>query len=239
MRKGAPSLEKVVPFNPLEKRNLGASVAEAMLLSPVHPLGEVAKFAGAGIYAIYYVGDFAAYEPIAARSRNGKFDAPIYVGKAVPEGSRQGKNITSQDDTAALRNRLSEHAASIRAVERGAPEGGTPSLKLGDFFCRYLIVDDVWIPLGESLLVAKFNPLWNQFLDGFGNHTPGSGREKGVRPRWDTLHPGRLWAARLPPRVESPEEILRDVANHLRSVSFPGTAHVLPPEGEVQKPLSL
>ncbi|PLC07560.1 restriction endonuclease [Variovorax sp. RO1] len=203
-----------------------------MLLSPVHPLGEVAKFAGAGIYAIYYVGDFPAYEPIAIRNRDGKFDAPLYVGKAVPEGSRQGKNITSQDETTALRSRLSEHAASIRAVQREATDGVAPSLKLEDFFCRYLIVDDVWIPLGESLLVAKFNPLWNQFLDGFGNHTPGSGREKGVRPRWDTLHPGRLWAKRLPPRQESSDEILRDVANHLRSVSFPGTAHVLQPANQ-------
>lgn len=220
----------VRPFNPLEKKNLGASVAEAMLATPVHPLGEVAKFAGAGIYAIYYMGDFPAYEPIAMRNRGGLFSAPIYVGKAVPEGSRQGLLVREQDDTVTLQKRLREHAGSIRAVQKHPLAPGEIGLKIEDFACRYLIVDDIWIPLGESLLVAKFSPLWNQYLDGFGNHTPGSGREKGVRPRWDTLHPGRAWAAGLPARAEGREDILRDVANHLRSISFPGTAHILEPD---------
>ena len=45
------------PFNPLDKRHLGESVASAMLKSPIHPLPPE-KFKGAGIYAIYYTGDF-------------------------------------------------------------------------------------------------------------------------------------------------------------------------------------
>ena len=47
------------PFNPLDKRHLGESVASAMLKSPIHPLPPE-KFKGAGIYAIYYTGDFEA-----------------------------------------------------------------------------------------------------------------------------------------------------------------------------------
>ncbi len=39
---------------------------------------------GAGIYAIYYVGDFPSYAPVAERNHDGRFEAPIYVGKAIP-----------------------------------------------------------------------------------------------------------------------------------------------------------
>lgn len=44
------------PYNPLDKKNLGASVAEALLERTVHPLGKLEVFVGAGIYAIYYTG---------------------------------------------------------------------------------------------------------------------------------------------------------------------------------------
>jgi hypothetical protein len=41
--------------------------------------------------------------------------------------------------------------------------------------------------------------VWNRVLDGFGNHTPGAGRFKQQRSRWDTLHPGRSWAEKCAP----------------------------------------
>ena len=34
---------KVIPFNPLDKQNLGASVAEALLSKDAHPLEELRK----------------------------------------------------------------------------------------------------------------------------------------------------------------------------------------------------
>ena len=71
----------------------------------------------------------------------------------------------------------------------------TTNLDLADFSCRFLEVDDIWIPLGESLLIQFYRPLWNSVVDGFGNHDPGGGRYKGASPSWDTLHPGRHWAA--------------------------------------------
>lgn len=219
-------MTKVVPFNPLEKRNLGASVAEAMLAGPCLPLSVLTKFNGAGIYAIYYSGGFPAYAPVSSRNQNGKFNAPIYVGKAVPEGARQGLLVSTHDDSVALQTRLNDHRKSIQAVEAYALATGLPNLKLADFHCRYLIVEDIWIPLGESLLIAKFTPLWNQFLDGFGNHQPGKGRHEGARPRWDMVHPGRNWAEKHPARPESVSEILRDVANHLASIAYPNSAHM-------------
>src|SRR6266699_6936132 len=75
-----------------------------------------------------------------------------------------------------LWQRLSEHRDSVRAVD---------NLKIEDFECRYLIVDEIWIPLGETLLISSFRPVWNLALDGFGNHDPGRGRYQGTRPLWD------------------------------------------------------
>jgi hypothetical protein len=67
------------------------------------------------------------------------------------------------------------------------------------FYCRFLVVDDIWIPLGESLLIEKTKPLWNVIVDGFGNHDPGKGRYNQQMSAWDTLHPGRDWAKKLQP----------------------------------------
>lgn len=206
------------PFNPLDRKNLGASVAQALLQQEPHPLGQIKPFSGAGIYAIYYTGNFKPYEPLAKRCRNGKFEAPIYVGKAVPAGARKGGTGLSASAGKVLYNRLSEHAESVRAID---------SVDIKDFFCRFLVVDDIWIPLGESLLIAKFSPIWNNVVDGFGNHDPGKGRYEGMRPRWDVLHPGRAWAAKCRPRPETPQQIIADVTTYLRSTTVPTSSAIL------------
>lgn len=198
--------DKIVPFNPLDKQHLGESVGQAMLRQPATPLGELEKFNGAGIYAIYYLGDFPAYQAIASRNTEGDFVAPIYVGKAVPSGARKG-NISAAITTA-LYKRLNEHKKSIEAVD---------NLRIEDFYCRALVVDDIWIPLGESLLISKFAPIWNNLIDGFGNHDPGKGRFAGLRPRWDVLHPGRSWAEKCKPRHETMDQIMHEAEDHLRN----------------------
>ena len=82
--------DNVIPFNPLERKHLGASVADALLATPALPLASLPSLVGAGIDAIYYVGGFPSYVPLAQANRNGKFLVPIYVGKAVPKGARIG-----------------------------------------------------------------------------------------------------------------------------------------------------
>jgi Eco29kI restriction endonuclease len=129
----------------------------------VGPLPPEKRFLGAGIYAIYYTGTFKAYRTVVERKRDNKFEQPIYVGKAVPPGARKGGFGLSTAPGPALFKRLNEHKNSITATE---------NLKIGDFFCRYLVSDDIWIPLGESLLIESFQPLWNVLIEGFGNpHT--------------------------------------------------------------------
>ncbi len=193
------------PYNPLEKINLGASVADALLSRAALPLANLSSFTGAGIYALYYTGDFHAYERLSKINRLQGPKVPIYVGKAIPEGGRKGGGVSLANElgvrpTKALFKRLSEHAESINSTE----------LSVDDFSCRYLVVDDIWIPLGESLLIARFSPLWNLLLDGFGNHDPGKGRYNGLAPKWDVLHPGRAWAVRCQPRQETAKQIAQE-----------------------------
>ena len=197
-----------LPYNPLDKANLGRSVADAMLGRKPKALGNLTSFSGAGIYAIYYKGTFKPYFRLAELNQDGDPQAPIYVGKAIPEGGRKGGGSSDGAATKTLFRRLKEHAESIRAVTGSG-------LDIADFDCRYLVVDDIWIPLGESLLIAKFAPVWNVLVDGFGNHDPGKGRYNGLAPRWDVLHPGRSWATKCKPREESAIDVARDIEAHL------------------------
>jgi hypothetical protein len=195
-------LRKETPYNPLDKVNLGTSVTDAILQQPVAPLAPSEAFLGAGIYAIYYTGNYPAYRKIAESNRNGRFAQPIYVGKAIPKGARRGGLGLEATPGRALFSRLAEHAESIQQAE---------NLESTDFFCRYLVVDDIWIPLGESLLIRRFAPIWNTLLDGFGNHDPGGGRYKQKRSPWDAIHPGRSWAMKCQSSQRTEAEILESL----------------------------
>ncbi len=139
-------------------------------------------------------------------NRDGLFNWPIYVGKAVPAGARKGGYGTDGSPGRVLFNRLGEHSKSIDAAT---------NLDLEDFRCRYLVVDDIWIPLAESLLINRFAPIWNRTLDGFGNHDPGNGRRAGQRPPWDVLHPGRSWADRLAVNARSEKDLNKLVSESI------------------------
>lgn len=199
-------------YNPLDKKNLGTSVAKALLEQNATPLGTLQKFDGAGVYAIYYTGSFQDYAYLVAKNQNGKFDQPIYVGKAIPAGGRKGELDPSALAGPVLYNRLQEHAESI---------GDAKNLKLEDFFCRYLVVDDIWIPLGETLMITMFKPIWNVVVEGFGNHDPGAGRYQGARPSWDVYHPGRAWADKCQPGKKSVKELSAEVLAALNPTPIP------------------
>jgi hypothetical protein len=179
------------PYNPLDYTNLAKSVVQALLERPDDLLPPRELFEGSGVYAIYYHGDFPGYDPLVKAT-----DAPpIYVGKAEPSGGRKGARRSGVGNE--LYQRLRQHSGNITQ---------TQNLKLPDFTCRYLVVEPVWITLAERFLVEHHQPVWNVVIDGFGNHPPGAGRGAMRRPRWDILHPGRVWAERLAAK-ESFEEV--------------------------------
>jgi hypothetical protein len=211
------------PYNPLDTVNLGKSVAEALLDRLDHAIDDIPRFNGAGIYVIYYTGSFPPYAPI-AEANSEELRWPIYIGKAIPQGGRKGVSATTQGSD--LYGRIRQHRDSIKLAEAYATETATTNIAASDFRVRYLVVDDIWIPLGESLLISTFKPLWNGALDGFGNHDPGKGRYQGAIPLWDVLHPGRKWAFKTQPRSEGPAEVADLVADYLGRHPPPRSAHM-------------
>ena len=168
-------------------------MVNALLERPCGPLPPE-PFGGIGVYALYYHGRFDLYGPISATD----CVTPIYVGKAIPRGGRKGLAGLGVQATNELFRRLRDHSESIRDAE---------NLELKDFSCRYLVVDDLWIPLAENLLIRRAPPLWNYVVTGFGSHAVGGKRETGALSAWDTIHPGRPDSKKLPPGNLTAERI--------------------------------
>ena len=184
-------------YDPLSVDELGRNAARALMGYEPSVLPPDASFGGAGVYTIHYGGTFAAYADMGAQE-------PIYVGKAEPPGKRQGRTAARRDKPVLYR-RLVEHTESVR---------NAGNLVLGDFRCRWLVLDPVWIGLTEQVLIAEYRPIWNVVVDGFGHHDQGRTRRSQQRSRWDTLHPGRPWAAEYRKREEGHDAILAAIAAH-------------------------
>jgi hypothetical protein len=192
-------------YNPLEKANLAQSIVSALFDQPVRRLTDTTGLVGAGVYAIYYTGPFPLYGPVTALNAQ-KPTQPIYVGKAIPKGGRKGGLSTDSGVGTALRDRLRIHMSSIAQAA---------NLDLEDFTYQALVVDDVWIPLGENAIIEWLKPVWNLALDGFGIKVPGRGRLNQRRSEWDTLHPGRGLAEGLPPNSRTVQELSDRVTRFL------------------------
>lgn len=193
------------PYNPLDKKNLARSIEAALLDRPAILLSDAKRMAGAGVYALYYSGRFDAYEGIQAAPINAS-SVPIYVGKAIPEGGRIGGLGNDAASGRSLSKRLGDHRRSISQ---------SSNLEVADFWVRYLLVDAIWIPLGENVLIERFRPVWNGAIFGFGNNAPGKGRLKQVRSPWDALHPGRRAFRKLPLGELTEEFLLKRARDHI------------------------
>lgn len=171
------------PFNPLDKWRLGEIIRDALLRNPVSPMPPP-KVPGAGIYAIYFDGaDTEGYEELARINGDATgWKLPVYVGKAVPDGARKGLGTLDATKGNAMWERLKQHARVLEET----------GFNLAQFRCRHLMVEDIWIPLGETLTIVTFQPAWNIVLEGFGNKDPGKNRRQ--LPTWDKVHHGRAWA---------------------------------------------
>ena len=186
-------------YDPLTYDNLMAGTVLEFERQPLLRLSDDISVRGPGIYCLVYTGPFDVYGEIAASGN------PVYVGKAVPPGSRRGDTVNVESP--ALQNRLREHARSIDQ---------TTNLDKEDFQYRYLAIEPVWITLAERFAIDHYKPVWNRCLDGFGDHNPGSGRYNGEKSWWDTMHPGRDWADNLR-QVKTREEAIERVQTFFAS----------------------
>ncbi len=172
--------------------------------TPLERLPLKEAFTGAGVYALYYTGSYDQYAFYAKRSTR----IPIYIGKAVPQGWRQGR-LTSVAKSRELFRRVNEHAKNIVQSE---------NLSAEDFEARFMIFRDDTanlISTIESSLIRKYSPLWNSVIDGFGNHDPGSGRYNQAVSEWDALHPGRMWVERLTGQKPVLEQVIEKIRKYV------------------------
>ena len=128
-----------------------------------------------GIYALYYAdAEHAHYGPLDP-------DTPVYIGRAEP--------ITPNSNSR-LAPRVQYLANAVRAA--------ASTLKQECCRVRVVPLDACFVWYSERTLIKHYRPLWNTVITGIGNHAPGKGRIAQVQSAWDTLHPGRAWAAALP-----------------------------------------
>ena len=196
-----PVLRPASIFDPTDPNTAGRVVALTLVAQARHRLAAIPEFYGAGVYAIYYCGDFAPYAPLAGA------DHPIYVGKADPD-NQAAKDAVSQGTK--LSGRLNEHAKSIRKA--------TSTLNIDDFECRFLIVQTGFQKSAEDYLINFFRPIWNSEMKvcfGLGKHGDSSETRGNKRSPWDTMHPGRGWADSTDGDQKAPELILSQIERHL------------------------
>lgn len=192
-----------VVFDPSNPKVIGRFTALALVAQDREPLAEIGKFYGSGVYAIYYRGDFEPYGPL----KNS--ETPIYVGQAAPALANAH---TARDQGPRLAARLNEHRKNIAKAQS--------TLRLEDFEARFLVVQSGWETAAEDFLIHLFRPVWNSetnILYGLGKHGDDATTRANKRSPWDTLHPGRVWAAKSIEDARTPDVIIGDLEAHFRS----------------------
>jgi hypothetical protein len=109
-----------------------------------------------------------------------------------------------------LCRRLDEHRKNIVRA--------TTTLDIADFEFRSLVVQSGWETAAEDYLIHLFRPIWNSEIDvifGLGKHGDAADTRSNKRSPWDTVHPGRTWAAdaRLTD-AKTPKRLADDIGEH-------------------------
>jgi|LFRM01.1.fsa_nt_gb hypothetical protein len=184
---------------------------------PLHTLADK-PFFGSGVYALYYHGD----KENVYVSLSGS-ETPIYVGKADPDNP-QAETVEEQGQS--LYRRLKEHADNIAKT----------NLSLTDFRYRASPIQTGMQAAVEDFMIRLFRPIWNKEVKicfGIGKHGDSATTRINKRSPWDTMHPGRKWAAGTASDQLSRREIERRIAEHF-------TNHpVIPDREHLFKMLSL
>ena len=191
------------PYNPLDLEALGDSLLRQLDRQQPHPLSEVPRFLGTGIYALYYCGEADPYEELGQYNTETGCSLAIYIGRAKGPGARRGISPFEPVTQPLLWERIQEHKRSISSVA---------NLDVSHFSVRALVVMPIWVPLAEAMAIRRYRPLWNVRISGFGIHAPGGGRQLQRVSEWDQLHAGRSFAKTLrQTRSKVPESRLAEL----------------------------
>lgn len=187
-------------FDPGNPKVVGRFIALALVAQDRHPLSQISRAYGSGVYAIYYKGAFTQYSPISGT------ETPIYVGQAAP-AIANARTVVEQGDR--LTRRLRDHRKSIGLA--------TGTLDINDFEFRSLVIQSGWETAAEDYLIRLFRPIWNsetEILYGLGKHGDDPTTRANKRSPWDTLHAGRAWAAGSKEDAKSPAQIDKELTEH-------------------------
>ena len=187
-------------FDPSNPKVVGRFTALALVAQAKRPLAAIGRFYGSGVYALYYSGSYPLYATLTAS------ETPIYVGKAGP--ALQGAQ-TARDQGERLAARLNDHRKNIAKA--------VTTLDLNDFEARFLVVQSGWETAAEDYLIHLFQPIWNNeinILYGLGKHGDSPLTRANKRSPWDTLHPGRAWAADTIEDARSEARIAEEAREH-------------------------
>jgi len=195
-----PIRQPTAVFDPSNPKIVGRFIALALMAQPRQLLKDVQPFYGSGVYAIYYKGSFSNYAPLCSA------ETPIYVGQAAPAISN-ARTAMEQGDR--LARRLRDHRGNIAKA--------TTTLDINDFEYRALVVQSGWETAAEDFLIHMFQPIWNSetgILYGLGKHGDSAETRGNRRSPWDTLHPGRSWAAATVTDARTSTQIVNDLESH-------------------------
>jgi hypothetical protein len=209
-----PIRQPTAVFDPSNPKIVGRFVSLALVAQQRQALSDIPRFYGSGVYAIYYRGDFPPY-----RNLSGS-ETPIYVGQAAPAVNNAR---TPLEQGARIGARLSDHRKNIAKA--------TTTLRLTDFEFRCLVVQSGWETAAEDYLIHLFRPIWNSetgILYGLGKHGDDADTRANKRSPWDTMHPGRAWAAKSKEDAKSLDHIAAELSEHFTEHPvFPDIEHVL------------
>ncbi len=173
-------------FDPSNPNVGGRIVGITMIAQKRKPLANIERFYGAGVYALYYNGDFPGLRA------NFAAGTPDLRGKADPADAAS-KTAMEQGDRLAR--------AAYGSLEKYR-EGGKPRCDWQDFEYRALVVQTGWQTSAEDYLIHLFKtasgiPAGVSATDS-ANMATIPARAPTCASPWDTLHPGRDWAHRDP-----------------------------------------
>jgi Eco29kI restriction endonuclease len=187
-------------FDPGNPKIVGRFISLALVAQARHALADIPRFYGSGVYAIYYRGKFPLYAALSGT------ETPIYVGQAAPTVNNARTPI---EQGPRLCGRLSDHKKNIAKA--------TSTLAIEDFEFRALVVQSGWETAAEDYLIHLFRPIWNSetnILYGLGKHGDDADTRANKRSPWDTLHPGRIWAAKSKEDAKSADMVQAELATH-------------------------
>ena len=136
-------------FNPLHPRNLARGIADALNDEPLLPLPPAERFEGAGVYALYYLGQFEPYETDRRREE---------TDLCRQGGSRRDRVQGSHRISMRLLARYSLADSRSTRNQLTQPRTWTSA----DFKYRALVVDPFYANVAEVLLIQRWKPIWNK-----------------------------------------------------------------------------